>query len=180
MTSDEIKNCLELLVKKHGKMLDENFLKLWQEIFESLDAKIFAKACGKFLNADKFPEPGEIVEVYAQIQNLEKQKQIEKTKAAQKHMASGQNKCFLCNNSGICTYRRGDYEYGARCICAHGKDLNKFSKAEIDDTTKAYIPTVKEALRGDFTVYEAQKKAQKLGNENLSDEDKLKILQGNY
>lgn len=174
-------------MKKHGKASDEKLLKLWQGIFQSLDAKIFAKACEKFLNAENFPEPGEIIAAYVQVKNSEKQKQIEKTKAIQSNIASGQIKCFLCNNSGICTYRRGDYEYAARCICAHGKDLNKFSKAEIDEQyqptdkkTKAYIPTIKEALGRDFAVYEAQKKAQKLGNKNLSDEDKLKILQGGY
>lgn len=142
-------------MKKHGKASDEKLLKLWQEIFQSLDAKIFAKACEKFLNAENFPEPSEIIADYVQVKNSEKQKQTKKAKAEQKRMASEQIKCFLCDNSGICTYRRGDYEYAARCICAHGRDLNKFSKAEIDDTTKAYIPTVKKALGRDFVVYEA-------------------------
>ena len=183
MTNADIKNCFEMLRKRHGGTVDEKQLTLWQDIFQNLDAKIFAQSCEKFLNAAQMPEPSEIIAVYMQIKNANEQKQAEKTKATQKHMTSGQIKCFLCDNSGICRYKRGGYEYGARCVCAHGRDLNRFSRAETDaqhqsdnKNTTAYIPTIKEALGADFAVYEAQKKAQKLESKNMSDEEKFELL----
>lgn len=177
MTKSELATILKMLSVNYSKTVDNALMSLWYDFFKDFELKIFQSACQKVMStSDYFPKVSEVIATYKELQEQDRIAQYEKMRASDRLLAQKQADCFLCNNSGICAYRRGDYEYAARCICAHGKDLNKFSKAEIDDTTKAYIPTVKEALRGDFAVYEAQKKAQKLGNKNLSDEEKLELL----
>lgn len=96
------------------------------------------------------------------------------------------NNCFLCDNTGICLYQKNGYEYAARCICAYGRNPNKFSKSEleinyspdpnINVNKTVYLPTIKEVLGDDFAIYEAQKKVKKIEKPGVSQEEMLKKL----
>lgn len=204
MTKTELATVLKMLSVNYSKTVDNALMDLWYDFFKDFELKMFQSACQKIMSiSDYFPKVNEVIATYKELKEQDRIAQYEKMRAQNRLLVQEQEDCFLCDNSGICTYRRGDYEYGARCICAHGRDLNKFSRAQIDKNyipeikqncsytareiayikdgiNPLYLPTVKELLGGDFVVYEAEKKAQKLGNKNLSDEDKLKILQGGY
>ena len=198
MTKSELATILKMLSINYSKTVDNALISLWYDFFKDFELKIFQSACQKVMStSDYFPKVSEVIAVYKQIQDEKRIEQYEKMKAANRLLAQEQSDCYLCDNSGICTYRRGSYEYGARCICGHGKDLNKFSRAQID---KNYIPeikqsynareiayikdgknpfyflTIEDVLGKDFAIYQAQKKARKIDSENLSDEEKLELL----
>jgi len=94
--------------------------------------------------------------------------------------------CFLCDNTGLCIYEKNGYEYAARCICAYGRNPNKFSMAEINKDyvsqentsarNTAYIPTIKENLGDRFPIYLAEKKCKKVEKPGISNEEMLKKL----
>lgn len=148
-----------------------------------------------------FPKINEVIDAYVQVQNEQRNQANERARVEQKRLIARQSDCYLCSNTGFCVYQRGDYQFATRCICAHGSDLNKFSKAQIEkdyspelsdnytpgELTKIkngenpfWLPTIKDILGKDFAVYEAQKKADKLrrveGNSALTNEQKIKIL----
>lgn len=187
----------------YSKNIDKVLSAAWYDFFKDLDSKIFRLACQKILSAnDHFPRINEIVAVYEEIKSNAERERFEKLKENHRLLTQSQNDCYLCNNTGFCNYTQNGYEFMARCICAHGKDLNKFSKAQVDkeyipevkqnshsgkDIEKLkqginpfYIPTIKENLKDDFAIYEIKKKAQRLDKPGLSDEEKLKILQGGF
>lgn len=184
MTKTELATVLKMLSVNYSKTVDNALMDLWYDFFKDFEVKTLQSACQKIMTtSDYFPKVNEVIATYKELQEQDEKAKYEKMRASHRLLVQKQIDCFLCNNTGLCLYHRDGYEYAARCICAHGKDLNKFSKAEIDKDyqptdkkTKAYILTIKEALGRDFVVYEAQKKAQKLGNKNLSDEDKLELL----
>ena len=198
ITKHTLMGCLGILADNYAKETTELTINAWNEIFKDFDERLFKKTCEKILKTSSyFPKVNEFIAMYKQIQKSEEQERYEKLKASQRLLVQGQSDCYLCDNTGFCICERNNYEFMARCICGHGKDLNKFSKAQID---KDYIPeiktshtpsevakmkegknpfyllTIKESLGADFVIYEAQKKAQKLDKPDLSDSDKLKIL----
>ena len=198
ISKQTLANSLGVLGENYEKANLTAILEVWHSIFKEFDERLFKKTCEKILKTSSyFPKVNEFIAMYKQIQKSEEQERYEKLKASQRLLVQGQSDCYLCDNTGFCIYERNNYEFMARCICGHGKDLNKFSKAQID---KDYIPeiktshtpsevakmkegknpfyllTIKESLGADFVIYEAQKKAQKLDKPDLSDSDKLKIL----
>lgn len=200
MTKSELATILKMLSVNYSKTVDNALMSLWYDFFKDFELKIFQRACQKVMStSDYFPKISEVMATYNEIQSQEQKERDEKEKANNRLLVQKQDDCFLCNNTGICTYRRGDYEYGTRCICTHGRDLNKFSKAQIyrdcvpeakpnysgrelamikDGKNPFYMPTIKEILGKDFDLFSAYKKAQRLEAANLkSDEDKFQMLQ---
>lgn len=200
MTEKEIGSILTLMAVNYSKTVNGALTKLWCDFFLDCEKVTFQKACQKVMaNSDYFPKVSEILTMYKTIQEQERQQQREKDKANDKRLVQQQENCFLCNNTGFCQYQREDYLYGSRCICSHGRDLNKFTKAQMyreyipeakpgnnarelamikDGKNPFYMPTIKEMLGEEFDFYNKHKKAQKLENANLkNDEDKLQMLQ---
>lgn len=200
ITKQMLASCLAVLGENYEKTTSDSMLELWYEVFNDLDARLFKKTCETFLKTSScFPKINEFTSMYRQIEKELEQENYEKLKASQRLLVQGQRDCYLCNNTGFCSYDRDGYEIWARCICGHGKDLNKFSKAQIDNSyvpqsssnytqseiarlkegkNPFYLPTIKEVLGSNYAIYKAQKKAQKIDKPNLSDSDKLKILRG--
>jgi hypothetical protein len=186
------------MATNYNKPLDENIIILWKGLFLNFDAFFFKKACLKLIATSKFfPNASEIIEAYQFVRNEAERERYEKLKENHRLLSAGQAYCYLCNNSSYCYYTVEGYEYVARCICAHGQDLNKFHEAQIKSDYKPelrehysernksaikrgenpfYFPTVKESLKEDFAVYEARKKEKHLSRNDLSDEEKLVVL----
>ena len=187
----------------YSKTVDKQLSVLWNSCFKEFEFETFKLTCQKIITtSDYFPKVNQVIAVYKQIKSDAEQEKFEKLKENHRLLTQSQNDCYLCNNTGFCNYTQNGYEFMARCICAHGKDLNKFSKAQIDkeyipevkqnshsgkDIEKLkqginpfYISTIKEALGKKYYIYEAEKKAQKLERTSLSEEEKLKILQGGF
>jgi hypothetical protein len=144
-----------------------------------------------------FPTANEIIDAYQHVKNEIERQKYERARASQRLLADQQSHCYLCDNSGYCSYAKNGYEYVARCICAHGKDLNKFSRAQIDrdrvpeikdcynasDKDKInsgrnpfYLPNIREATGDGFPVYDARKKERYLSKAGANDKDRAGIL----
>lgn len=191
-------SCLGVLSDNYSKPTTDATAQLWYGFFKDFDEYLFKKTCEKILKTSSyFPKINEFIATYKQIQKEIEQEKFEKLKESNRLLTQEQKDCYLCNNTGFCDYERNGYKFWARCICAHGKDLNKFTKAQIE---KAYIPeissghcardieklkkginpfyilTIKEALKEKYLIFEAEKKAQKIDKLNLSDEEKIRVL----
>lgn len=177
MDSGVIKECLKLLRQKHNMGADTSLEKIWCDVFSEIQEDIFKRACEKFFTADKFPGLGDMIcECWKIKHELDKAKK-EKSEEYLTNMAGQQIKCYLCDNTGFCVYEIDDYTFASRCVCAHGSDLNRFSRAQLEAGNQNYLPTVKEVLGEQFELFNAQRKARKLESANLtSDEERLNML----
>jgi len=115
--------------------------KEWHNLLGELKIKGLIEAIQALAKEEKFPPAIKtIVDKYAELK-AQQTKEIRERKIAEqeKYMlasSEGQNKCVICDNTGVYLYRRGVYEYSCRCICARGKDLNQFGEYQ---TTKGHL-----------------------------------------
>lgn len=198
MTEQDLKQALNLTLTNYSKPLDENIAALWKGLFINFDARFFKTACLKVISSNKFfPNASEIIDAYQDVRQAAERERFDRLKESQRLLADGQVYCYLCDNSGFCVYIASNYNYVARCICSHGKDLNKFSESQIDrehtpehrehypERDKAaikrgenpfYFPTISEALKEDFSVFNARRKEQYLSRKTVDNKQKVDIL----
>jgi len=131
------------------------------------------------------PEPPTALEIIAQYK-VRKAEQDAQAKATadqdeldyQQRMGRGQHKCLLCDNDGRVIIDNGM----ARCICSHGRDVNKFHDSQLDPNTSVrtksgrsnYIPTALEHLgEENFAIWRAEMTAKRMKHVDV---DKAKAM----
>lgn len=139
--------------------LDAVAEKYWFEILKDFEVRTLLKAIKEIATAEEYPPTIRcIIEGYQSVRKREYIQQQYKPVLIDKR----RQYCYLCRNSGLSEYienKNGtDYTYSARCICPRGNDLNKFSKSQLDNQNINYRKNIKEALREDFIIYEAEAK----------------------
>lgn len=181
MTEQELRHSLSVITTNYNRPIDENIMTLWKGLFIKFDAYIFGKACLSVIASNKFfPNAAEIIDAYQRIKSESERERHEGLKAQHKLLADGQGHCYLCGNSGYCSYTVSAYDYTARCVCPHGRDLNLFSKAQINrehipkysehynEHDKAcikhgknpfYMLNIREALGEDFPIFDADRQS---------------------
>ena len=180
MDIQKLQQSLNILATNYNKAIDDNLMTLWCALFIDFNEAAFKDACLEVMATSKFfPNAKEIIDAYKHVKQLAKDKRIERLKKDSRLLADKQSHCHLCDNVGTCLYKRGGYEFAARCICAHGRDLNKFSNHQLGNGTsgKFYIKTIRETLSDDdFVVFDAQKKERFLSRVSVANADKSEIL----
>ena len=192
MTQAETVKCLDLVSTAFNKPLDEKTAALWTMLFKEFDGKLFGQACMIIIRENKFfPTANEVIDAYQGVKIEQERIRLEYLRKNQRIVTAEQAYCPLCYNTGHCFYDRGYYQFAARCICARGRDLNKFSEPQIDQNCRPadhkyysqveqnsirrgknpfYMQTIREALGDDFIVFEAKQKAKHLGQETQTDD----------
>lgn len=204
MTRNELIEQLKLVAANFSKTIDETLLSLWMNMFIHFDANMFKLACIKIMAENTyFPNTKDIIQAYKDIKFEIDREAKERAIRNQNMLQEGHLDCELCNNTGWCQYTvrneeaNTSYDYVARCICIFGRNLTKFSRAQIDrgfipeimesysaqavneikqGRNPFYMPTIKEVLGDSFVIYEAQQKEKQLNREPVSDEQKLRIM----
>ena len=78
------------------------------------------------------PNPPQIIDRYEQLRRRDTALAREKAIADQQKLLTsqvgGQYQCPICNNTGDVLYERNRYQYHCRCLCARGKDLNRWCR----------------------------------------------------
>ncbi|MDR2648839.1 MAG: hypothetical protein LBB94_03870 [Clostridiales bacterium] len=174
MTDKELASVVTILTLNFNRNIREVYV-LWAEFFTGYDYAVFKKAARSLIldseRAQYFPTVGEMQGAYDKTLAAVKAQRLEIEKATQKAMREAQMHCVLCDGSGFVEYETGEscdgipYTAVARCTCAHGRDLNRFSHAQINGVFKIseskslYWPTIGEVLgKHDYSVFLTKRK----------------------
>lgn len=108
----------------------------WYEILKGLKVTgLIAAIKALSLEEDFPPSIKKIVDKYdvlkRQREREKRELEIQNQKMLTDSLTSGQNKCRICFNTGLFIYEKQGYEYHCRCSCARGRDLKRWSKAQI-------------------------------------------------
>lgn len=156
-----------------NETFDEFKIDNWFDLLKDFKFEGLRRSIQALAKESKFsPKISDIIEKYESMKREQDRTKLETSKKEVERLVAGQEQCILCKNSGFVEVYINGYAYPVRCICPHGRDLNKFSPSEqnrdikyIDKMTKKekyiYYPTVKEVLgEEEFAIFEAKKKLQ--------------------
>ena len=130
-----------------GVAFDDAKIAVWHEVLGHLMVNRLIAALDALAlthTADNFPpQIGLIVAKYEEIRSLQA---ISRRKQITKQMSDNRHYCYICRNDGIVMYWQkgnetftsfvpggGCCSYMARCSCAWGKDLNRWSRHQITE-----------------------------------------------
>lgn len=169
MTQNEFRDVVKLIENYWGDSFDQKKIDDWYDIFKEFKMQGLLRTIQALAKEQKFsPRISDIIARYNDFRNRQMREIREKAAEETKRLTDGQMKCDLCRNSGWVQIELEGYQYSVRCICPHGRDLNRFSHPQIDRRVKhinmvgkeedIYIPTVQEALTPEsFAVFRAEK-----------------------
>lgn len=186
MRQDEFRDVVKLIENYWGDSFDQKKTDDWYDIFQDFKVQGLLKTIRELAKEQKFsPRISDIISKYNELRNRQIRELREKQQEETKKLTEGQTRCDLCRNSGWCMVHIDGYDYAVRCICSHGRDLNRFSQPQIDRRVKhinhmgkeedIYIPTVQEALTPEsFAIFRAEKiAARKEAKEKAEKERRL-------
>lgn len=169
MTQNEFRDVVKLIENYWGDSFDQKKIDDWYDIFKEFKMQGLLRTIQALAKEQKFsPRISDIIARYNDFRNRQMREIREKAAEETKRLTDGQMKCDLCRNSGWVQIEMEGYQYSVRCICPHGRDLNRFSHPQIDRRVKhinmvgkeedIYIPTVQEALTPEsFAIFRAEK-----------------------
>ena len=161
MTRDEF-SLITMRIRNLWHMeFDKSQADAWHQVIGGLNPKRLLRALDWLALECKFPPRiAEIVGKYEEIKLLDALEARKKEIASHSRLltAEGQHNCHICLNSGTVSYwtdinRSGrhlvfsqdfQYEHTARCSCARGKDLNRWSRHQITKGMMWSNPATKE------------------------------------
>jgi len=121
-----------------GIEFDVEKIKAWLQVLGGLKIHRLMDTLGELALKCKFPPKiAEIVETYGAIR--ERQAIVSRARqiaAQDKYLADNQHYCFICQNDGVLfiphpQHPGRGYTCLTRCLCARGKDLNRWSRHQI-------------------------------------------------
>ena len=178
MRQDEFKDVVKLIENYWGDSFEQKKIDAWYDIFKDFKAQGLQKTIQTLAKESRFsPRISDIIAKYTDLRNRQMREIREKQQEETKRLIKEQEKCLLCRNRGFVLVWIDGYEYIERCLCAHGRDLNRFSQPQIDRQVKfldrdgkekdIYIPTMQEVLTPeDFAIFRAEKIAEAVETAN--------------
>ena len=169
MRREEFADVVKLIENYWGDSFDQKKIDDWYDIFQDFKVQGLLKTIRELAREQKFsPRISDIIGKYNELRNRQMKEIREKQVEEQQRLTAGQAECDLCRNSGWVMVWLEGYQYSVRCICSHGRDLNRFSQPQLDRRVKhinhmgkeedIYIPTVQEALTPEsFAIFRAEK-----------------------
>ena len=143
MTKIEFLPFMKRISSFWGCEFDDFATKAWFEIFGDCNINRLLEAVNELAQDLRFtPKPADIVERYELI----RKRQVRKARGEyQKHLNDNSlHHCYYCQNQGFVIHEKEGYEYFLRCSCGRGKDLNMWSRHQINKGMMWNNPETKE------------------------------------
>ena len=136
MTLEEFIPIVKQMDDIWNSRFEETKIATWHKILGNLKREGLSRAIQALSIEVKYtPSIKEIVDKYDELKRkLEKEILEQQIAQQQKQIADtvrGQFICAICSNTGDVFFDKDGYEYYLRCSCAHGRDLNKWSKNQL-------------------------------------------------
>ena len=170
MTKNEFITITKLITSYWNETFDSFKIDTWYDVFENFKFNGLRMSIQELAKESKFaPKINDIILKYEELKNRQTMQQKLANQKEIERLTAGQEQCILCDNTGFVLVTVNGYDYATRCICPHGRDLNKFSAPQMDKSIpyknssgieeRIYIPTIQEFLKeDDYAIFVARKK----------------------